>query len=118
MTSENYFNHPKNPWRYPEEHPEWRPPHAQDARERAWQQERADRPGWWPRAQFDAGWDAAKREDEQRIAELVAALMETTAALGGAAEQIKALGSTPSENAVRAVERGIEQVRALAGEEG
>lgn len=49
-------------------------PNSYEAREAAWQQERSDKPGWWPRAQFDAGWDARGRYDEQRIAALEDAL--------------------------------------------
>ena len=46
------------------------------------------------------------------------ALIDTTAALGGAIEQIKALNSTPSGNSKRALQTGIEVIRAALVEPG
>lgn len=60
--------------------------------------------------------DAALRNPDRRIADLEAALVESLAALGGAIAQIKALGSTPSDNAKRALSGGIEVSRALLAE--
>lgn len=48
---------------------------SDEAREAAWQTERFDKPGWWPRAPFDAGWNARGRYDAQQIAALVEAII-------------------------------------------
>lgn len=64
--------------------------------------------GWYQRSASSEASLARKLEDlRAAVRPLVEALIVTTAALGGAVEQIKALGSEPSHNAAPAVEKGI-----------
>lgn len=86
---------------------------TQDARERAWQEWEATHVrAWIARAAFEDGWDAAKREDEQRIAALVAYVKHRPDCRKEWAESVAGEGkSWPCTCGLR------EAVRALTGSE-